>query len=311
LAVQVQDRLRTNPFVCRASLNQATEHEVYAYSVFGLNKKEPANEDRVVCWNRGPISFVLVADGVSTVDLGSGEQAAEEIVRLFRARFQPRLEKLASPAALAEGARQFLRDFFVEANVQVVAHVNRLFDPASGVVPEAPLCSTLTAVVVVHDQAWISFVGDSPALLYSRATGRLLQLSIEDHVALLEEYDPDSGIDPRALTQVIGQCRFVEESRRFEPEELNIPVVQVQLHPGDLLVIGSDGLLECIDEPTARARLQRAEAELRRLHGVDHPLRLIVRELILLGEEGLSDDNISAAAVRIVGAEILDDEPHR
>ena len=232
---------RGNPFVCRPTLNRSTEHELFAYSVFGLNKPEPVNEDRVLCRKRGAVSFALAADGVSLVDLGSGEMAAEEIVRLFHGRFQARFDALAKkltaqlqadPASswTAEG-EQFLQDFFQQADDRAVGLANQLRDPSKEAVPQSPLCATLTAALVVFDQALLAFVGDSPALLFRRATGRLSQLSTPDHVSLEEDYEPDSGIAPNALTRVIGQCRFNGANRRYETIPGPVPVVRAQLRP--------------------------------------------------------------------------------
>jgi serine/threonine protein phosphatase PrpC len=317
--------VKDNPFVCQTTLNRSTEHELFAYSVFGIHKPQPVNEDRVLCHAPGRlppggnVSFALVADGVSQVDLGTGEMAAEEIVRLFRERFQARFDALAhklaeqvqaDPAAdWTPEVEQLLQEFFHQANERTVALANQLRDPANAEIPHSPLCATLTAAVVVFDQALLAFVGDSPALLFRRATGRLSQLSTEDHVGLDEDYDPDAGGDPHALTRVIGQCRFNADKNLLEARPAPVPVVRVQLQPGDLLLLASDGLLECINEPTAQDRFACLEAELRRLHLTDHPLKQVVVHLIRLGEDGLSDDNISATAVRIHGAAVLDVEP--
>ena len=123
-------------------------------------------------------------------------------------------------------------------------------------------------------------------MLFRRATGRLLQLSTPDHVSLEEDYEPDSGIDPNALTRVIGQCRFNEANQRYETIPGPVPVVRAQLAPGDLLLLASDGLVECIHEATSQDRFGRLEAELQRLHLTDHPLKQLVVRLIRRGYTG-------------------------
>src|SRR5581483_12257620 len=40
----VAERVLTNPFVVRPGLSRCVSHEVFAYSVFGMNKPEPVNE---------------------------------------------------------------------------------------------------------------------------------------------------------------------------------------------------------------------------------------------------------------------------
>jgi serine/threonine protein phosphatase PrpC len=309
LASAVLERFRSSPFVYRSVLNVSCGQEVFAYSVMGLNKTEPVNEDRVCCYQRGPVSFGFVADGVSTVDLGTGEMAAEEIVRLFRQEFQPRFDDLADelrqhslldPAADWVGpASEFLNDFVRRVNERVVAVANQLWNPESGKKPEAPMCATLTAALVLFDQALVASVGDSPALLYRPGPERLLKLTVEDHADLDDSLPPELDVDPKALTRVVGMGRLDPEFGMFMALPLQPPLLRVQLNEGDLLLLASDGLVECIDEPGGPERLRRLAETLRRGHS--GPLRPLVRELIALGEDGLSDDNISATVFRVVG----------
>lgn len=95
-----------NPFDCHSTVNFALTHTHFAYSVSGLYKTPYANEDRyfVDALNER-VTVLLVADGVSTADLGSGETAAEETIRQYRYFFRTELRKLAdeivgSPAAI-------------------------------------------------------------------------------------------------------------------------------------------------------------------------------------------------------------------
>ena len=99
-------------------------------------------------------------------------------------------------------------------------------------------------------------------------------------MAWKRDYEPNTGDDPRALTRVIGQCCFNADKNLLETVSAVVPVVRVQFQPGDLLLLASDGLLECINEPTAQDRFARLEAELRRLHLTDHPLKQVVVHLI-------------------------------
>jgi serine/threonine protein phosphatase PrpC len=307
LATTVLERFRTSPFVCRPVLNVTFAQEVFAYSVIGLNKAEPVNEDRVCCSQQGPISFGFVADGVSTVDLGTGEMAAEEIVRLFRQEFQIRFTDLGDMLRQecqrdAGGywvgpASAFLNDFFRRVNERVVAVANQLWNPENGRKPDAPMCSTLTAALVLFDQALVASVGDSPALLYQAGADRLLKMTVEDHASVEEALPPDLEMDPSALTRVVGMGRLDPECGVFMPVPIQPPLLRVQLNEGDLLLLASDGLVECIDSPPGPERLQRLHDALR--HGHAGPLRHLVRDLISLGENGLSDDNISVTAFRV------------
>ncbi len=289
--------------VVRPPLRRVRPPEVFAYSVPGLLKE--SNEDRVVWRRQDALALLLVSDGVSTCDLGSGEQAAEEIVRLFRSRYVPRFDQLATLLSIGcradpdtgweEEVAAFLNDLFDEANARVVAAQDALW-PAQTEPPAYPMCATLTVAVIVFDQALIASVGDSPA--WSFACGRLQQMTCDDHAGRSLDYRPDLD-PPGALTRVVGRGTFDPVRRTLRPQPLAVSPVWVRLNPGDLLLVASDGLVQCIDQPTEPEQVARLTRTLQEAETAKMALPLLVQRLIRLGEDGRSEDNITLCAARI------------
>jgi serine/threonine protein phosphatase PrpC len=295
--------LRAQSPAARPPLRLVCAPDVFAYSVPGLLKE--VNEDRVLWRCQDAVAVLLVSDGVSTCDLGSGEQAAEEIVRLFRVRYVPRFDRMASfltihcrnePATeWEEEVTAFLSDFFDEANARVVAAQDELLS-AQSEPPACPMCATLTMVVIVFDQALIASVGDSPA--WSYAAGQLHALTSNDHAWRSPDYQPDVD-PPDALTRVVGRGTFDVVRRRLRPQPLAVCPTWVRLNPGDLLLVASDGLVRCIDEPEEQDQVRRLTTTLQTAETEKVALPLLVQRLIRLGEDGRSDDNITLCAARI------------
>ncbi len=189
----------------------------------------------------------------------------------------------------------FLREFFDEANAWVVSAQDVLL-PAQANPPENPMCATLTMAIVVFDQALIASVGDSPAWLYS--AGCLRQLTQDDHACRSPEYRPE--IDPPgALTRFLGCGVFDSERQAIRPLPLEEEPIPIALQPGDLLLVGSDGVIQCIDAADLAEKTERLSSTLRTAAAEGLALPRLVQRLIRLGEDGLSDDNITLCAVRI------------
>jgi serine/threonine protein phosphatase PrpC len=296
---------RDSPFVCDTVVDRAVRHAWFAYSVQGLHK-EGGNEDRHYTCCEGPASLLLVADGVSTADLGSGAMAAEEIVRLMQFGHQDQFRAavatcLHDPQAWPDAAEAFLAGLFGAAHQQVVQQVNLLYQGRKENSPElqAPMCSTLTAAFVLGDQALIHYLGDSPAWLFSPSRNLFCKLTADHHAGREKSFSFELDHQATALTRVIGACEFSLEQQRFVAVEQDADRLRVQLRSGDLLLLASDGLVEAIDASGTVEKIARLEAELRRQSQAERDLKKLVRKLVALAEDGLSNDNITLNALRI------------
>src|SRR5262249_34597263 len=154
---------------------------------------------------------------------------------------------------------------------------NALFDPFDDASFDDPMCSTLTAALAVEDRAVLAWVGDSPCWHFRGRDGSLHKRTADDHV---DHPDEGTGGARVLLSQAVGMCEFHDLKRSYEVQDLEPRLARVALEPGDVLLVASDGLVDCIDEATAPERVARLEEELRRLH--EHPPSLpgLVRHLI-------------------------------
>jgi serine/threonine protein phosphatase PrpC len=306
----ILEAFRDSPFLCRPELDDGASHEWFGYSVPGMHKNGHTNEDRFAVRRIGKATWFLVADGVSTADLGSGEMAAEEIVRLLTREYSYRFDELAKQLTAKHGsvwpakAEQFLAEFFRDANQRVVALVNELYaERRPGTSASAPMSSTLVSAVIACDQAIIRHVGDSTAWLFRPGPGVLQKLTSEHNAGGENHFSFETNDQEAALTRVVGACCFSQTNDAFVPVEQQAEVLHVQLRPGDLLLLASDGLIDGIDKPTEEAKIEMVEKELCRLSAADEGLPQLVRQLIALAEDGLSNDNITLSVVRVTTEE--------
>ena len=241
----ILEAFRDSPFLCRSELNDGASHEWFGYSVPGMHKNGQANEDRLAARSKGKVTWFLVADGVSTADLGNGEMAAEEIVRLLGRVYDPQFEALAGQlmakpvSEWLNEADRFLADFFRDANLRVVSLVNELYaERRPGSAPSLPMSSTLVSALVACDQAIIRHLGDSTAWLFRPGTGVLHKLTSEHNAGGESRFSFDTNDREAALTRVIGACRFSQADDTFVAIEQQADVLRVQLRPGDLFAAG-------------------------------------------------------------------------
>ncbi|OQY11529.1 MAG: hypothetical protein B6I30_06580 [Desulfobacteraceae bacterium 4572_187] len=295
---------RENPFNCGVMVDPQFKHDVFGYSVPGLNKKMNSNEDRFLSRTHNNITFFMVADGVSTADIGTGEIAAEEVVRLFKTDFFKRFETLAvkleqniadDPAFVwYDPADDFLVRFFREASERVTTELNKFYKTENFKPPfQAPMCTTLSAAVVVYDQAAVRYAGDSPVMLFSPERNIFRKLTIDHHHGIEQEFTMADTPDSDALTRVIGARDFSQTEHKFVPSAEEGDPLRVQLKKGDMLLLASDGLIDCIDALTPEQKIDRIEKHIRKFSDDDMRLNELVRQLVALGENELSHDNIT------------------
>ena len=298
--------LKTSVFRTRPSANASLAHECFGYSVPGLNKEGP-NEDRFGMWQHGPASLLLVADGVSTADLGSGSVAAEEVVQLIgtsvygqKAFIDAAEVCAADPKGWARHASNFLDDLLRRAHAQIVKRTNSFAREQVGR-PAArhPMSTTATLAFVFGDQAVIGWVGDSPAWIHSPTRGLVCRVTTAHNVGRESAFRFESTEEPAALTQTVGGCDFSSAERKYVPASLQPDFVTVQLDVGDLVILGSDGAVDGIDAASAPENELKFKGAVRRLHAEKKPLKRLVRDLVTLAEDGRSHDNITLVVLRV------------
>jgi protein phosphatase len=145
----------------------------------------------------------------------------------------------------------------------------------------ADMGSTLTLAVVEGNRATVAHVGDSRAYLYRHDRLRVLT---QDHTLLLQAKrdgvlpeNPSLWPPRQALSQALGA------SDRIEPE-----THELELQPGDQILLCTDGLTDMVSEKEILALLRRGE-----------PPQKTCDELILTAIANGGKDNITALLVPI------------
>lgn len=206
---------------------------------------------------------------------------ADRITRLWPVLSEPG-RKLSKRRALA---KQAVQEGAAEANAAIHAAGCERAESASS---KARMGTTLAVVLVVDDFAVVGNVGDSR--VYRMRDGAIEQLS-EDHTILAHR--PGAAVTDRKrkfVTRALGTKDTVEAS-----------ISMVDVYPGDLFVLCSDGLTDVVaDEEIAKV-----------LHHGRYDLRRGVRRLVRLANERGGPDNITVVVAEVVGGDDDDTEALR
>jgi len=190
------------------------------------------NEDAVLVRSKkessgkaGPIYLLAVADGVG----GSvgGSIASREAVRALADCFVQ--DRTSDPQAL-------LRDGLRGAN----ARIRRLADRQARL---QGMCSTLVAAIVAKRRAWVANVGDSRA--YFMRNGQIGRLT-QDHTWVAEQVKAGQMTEEEAMSSpnrnIITRCVGSKDTLSIDL------VAPLNLRPGDILLLCSDGLTGIVSE---------------------------------------------------------------
>ena len=182
-----------------------------------------ANEDAALFRTfRDETTLALVADGVGSARAGG--EASHRAVEMLADYFSARTPAWSPRRALAE--------FITRINRQLLQESQARF--------EAPeLITTLAVVVIAGPRAYLATLGDSP--VYLHRAGRLVRLTEPHHSTLPGQEN--------ALTQALG----------LSPDPAPF-FHELDLSPGDRLLLCSDGVAVPLGEPGLARLLGRSAA---------------------------------------------------
>jgi len=213
--------------------------------------------------------FVL-ADGVGGHE--RGEVASRRAVDCLLEGFRQ--------APAGESHAPLLQQLVKRANLRVY-EAGRAATPGG-----APMATTVVACALRHDRAVIAHVGDSRCYLVRH--GRATQLTRDHTVAnehlrlgLISAGESAQSPNRHLLLRSLGNDLFV-----------NVDVQQIQVTPGDVLLLCCDGLHGAVEE-----------AEMARLLTPNRDLRDAARQMVALAKERDGSDNISVQVIRIRAVE--------
>ncbi|HCF58612.1 MAG TPA: hypothetical protein DFS52_11555 [Myxococcales bacterium] len=275
---------------------------VGAASEIGRIKRQamPVNQD---AWYIGLDAasrrgILLVADGVSTADVGSGDLASGMVREAVRDSWEGAVGEILRThkgPLPDEWAKAALEAMLEDANARIYAFLKQPIFVGSLGPSTHPPGSTAVLCILDSDKLTVANLGDSR--LYLLREGALEQMTVDQDLRtelLQAGRDPRALPDPGALgalTQSVGSFFFDPEggitSRSLEPE-----VTEIYLRAGDRLLLCSDGVPDCLGE--------NAEALIaRELALGDEPSEIAAR-LCRLADESLGADNITALVLLAV-----------
>ena len=226
---------------------------------------------------RNEDSFVLDPPLFAVADGMGGAQAGEVASRLAAAAFREyhdadRLE----PAERVEAIIQ-------EANRRIYERA-RTDSEASG------MGTTVTAAILTNGRVSIGHVGDSRA--YRIRNGELEQLT-EDHSLVadlmrsgrLTPEEADAHPQRSVITRALGT-----------DAEVDVDMVTIDIEPGDLFLLCSDGLTTMVPEEDIRRLVEEAGT-------LDEAARSLVRA----ANSGGGEDNITVVLFKVEGDEAIEE----
>lgn len=226
-----------------------------------LGRSKKVNEDGVLSLNKVPLW--AVADGT-----GGPEPARIALTVLKDDAAQLAAKNAAVAASPSSTARlavgRFLEALFKKANAAV-------FDAAEAIT-DRRIATTLVAVTIVGQHAFVAHVGDSRVYLLRQ--GKLRCLTNDHTLAAMQLRRGDITEDEfktspfrRTLAQAIGMS-----------PALDVDVLETRLLPGDTLVVTSNGLNRALSDAAIEACLavdgsadQRADLLVAKVHDCGAP----------------------------------------
>ena len=226
----------------------------------------PSNQDQALA-TETPDGWLLlaVADGVGGA--AGGEVASSAAMDTLKG---------ATGQGSVSDPRLWLTSAFAAAN-------GRVREMAAIDADRPHMATTLVAALVDEEgRAWVANVGDSRA--YGLFNGALRQLTEDDSWVAervrsgeLGEAEAEASPYRNMITRAIGGDDSVETGE----------IIEIQLEPGDVLLLCSDGLYRMVNDSEIAEVLRQAE-----------PVHEIARRLVAMANAAGGVDNIAVAIYR-------------
>ncbi len=201
----------------------------------GYAKQETGhtNQDALALYHREGASLLLVADGISHSDTGTGEMAANTTVDVMGEVWR----EMANIPTARDPVRAFLESALAAANRAICDHSLRI---AGGDISDrVPMGTTVVMALLQGETVDLAGLGDSRIYLVTPTGAGQLTPDMNYRLMRLVERDPSDLPCPEdnALTHYLGH--FDEDGRPVLP-----PVWHRRLRvlPGETLVLCSDGV---------------------------------------------------------------------
>lgn len=247
------------------------------------------NQDRVLISQRGPLSLMVVCDGISTSDAGSGDIASDLACQTIADLWH---QVDAVPADPTPGqAVHFLHHALRLANSTVCEAARRF---AGGeLTGRVPMGTTVVAAIAYGNRIDLAWLGDSRAYIVGQYGASLLTSDHNQQGVLFNAWsDNRSGLRwleaGHALVRYIGHFDDVGQPR-LPP----LSHASFTMNPDETLVLCTDGITDFVDTLHAQVAQHIAAADR------SDPDQL-ARTLVNLANRGGGGDNASVVAMQLV-----------
>jgi len=246
------------------------------------------NQDALFVSTKGPLSLLVVCDGISTANAGTGDVAssiASHVIANLWEQALPRLVQ-AGPAEI----REFLDRALKMANQAVCEAAMRF--AGGNLDGRVPMGTTVVVSLVYGNRVWLTWLGDSRCYLVGPYGSSLLTFDENQaserlrawHLNFIDQWDP-AGF---ALVGYLGH--FDEMSRA---EALPAHHFSYTLVPGERILLCSDGVTDYLGDTHPEAALFVTDAVRE-----DDPFEA-ARCLVAQANRGGGGDNITAIVARL------------
>lgn len=238
----------------RGRKKRNSSHSEDDYEVFRVN-----GTDRL---------FVMIADGVSTSDLGRGEFISGKIRDVILLREEQIKEKLSSlpindHTLFLSESRIFLSELVNEINGKATEKLNEVLALAGGNAEyiKNPMSSTILLGMVCGNWCNFAHLGDSEIILRKNGSSNIINLPHNVHreriLEAIEHNKPYKRNQEKddSLTRVIPMT-YIDNSCFSAHEDLSadLDFVNFALEKGDMVFLATDGLLSCLGNSTLRSK---------------------------------------------------------
>jgi protein phosphatase len=259
--------------------------QLFSWGLTDVGMKRDHNEDSYLL--APDLNLFVVADGMG--GHAGGERASGISVRTCDDVVRGSSELIA-PDAEHEGPveKSPVARLLADAVRKACANV---FGKSREIRELQGMGTTTTGLLFHRDHAFLAHVGDSRA--YLLRDGRILQLS-EDHSLVNEQLK--AGLITEAQARQSRFKNIITRSVGFE-EDVEVDMLAVEVHPGDAVLMCSDGLSGLVTDPEINDIVS------------ENFLRRAPEILIDLANSRGGDDNITVVLVYVSdGSEVVWDD---
>lgn len=246
------------------------------------------NQDALYVSTKGPLSLMVVCDGISTANAGSGDVASSIASHVIANLWEQALPRLAN--ASSSEIRDFLDRALRMANTAVCEAALRY--AGGNLDGRVPMGTTIVVAIVQGNFVHLAWLGDSRAYLVGPYGASLLTADENQagerlkawHLDLVDEWDP-------AGYALVGYLGHFNELTR--PEALPAHHAAFVINEGERLVLCTDGITDYIGE----AHPEVAQELLHHARRAD--LEEAARELVNAANRGGGGDNCTAVVASL------------